>query len=95
MFYFLTEFTAECKGLSDSFRAWKHTLVSQQSPEQDVDVASVGVATTEDMAGCDFNGMVEASIRSALLGVQRVMSRHQQAVTVNEKGEQLICYPVS
>ena len=60
-------------------------MVSQQSPDQDVSVAAVGMATTEGMAdGGDFNVMAEASICSVLLGVQRVMSRHQQAVAVNE-----------
>ena len=82
MFHFLSTFIAEFKELSDSFHAWKHTLVSQQPPDQDMSVAAVGVATTEGVAdGGDFSN---ASICSVLLGVQRVMSRHQQAVAVNE-----------
>lgn len=70
--------------LSGSFSEWKHSLVSRRQPPcQDGGVASV--------AGPGLGGAVGASIRSVLLGVQKVMGRHGHAVAANEEGTMDSC----
>lgn len=82
MFNFLSQFHEECGRKCAEFSEWRLAVESQLSALCLDDNAE----GTEGVAECRLGGVVDASICSILLGVQKVMKRNELSVAASEKG---------